>query len=316
VKHAQRLVTATIVAAGLFQGAAFAAGAGEPQAASGAQQAAARPSDPIRDCLEERVRSLRAEYGVGSVTEHATLATIAIQHSAEMAAAATMYHTRPEVLQGLPAGWRAYGEDVVFGMDCDSMWDAFMNSPPHREIILRPDFNYSGVATSKSGDGTTFATVVFMRVVPIALTPLLPLGPLGKSKVATAPTPTPIPSVPAPTAPAATVGPISSPSPEVPVIGLTPGGAASAESLAVSAEGSPAGPATVLGGAVLTSPNSVSAQARAAGTVVQGSGPIVTSRSDSYRQDLEVEPGLARPRQSGQPRRAARTGPLEITFQL
>ncbi|MGI8426408.1 MAG: CAP domain-containing protein [Actinomycetota bacterium] len=306
MKHGQKVVAATVLAAGLFQTVTFGgANAEQTQTPPAGQQTAQRPPDPVRDCLEDRVKLLRAEHGVATVTEHPALATIAQQHSAEMAATGTMYHTGPNVLQTLPAGWRAYGEDVVFGLECDSMWTAFMDSPPHRETILRSDFNYSGVATSQSADGVTYATVVFMRFVPIPITPLVPKL-LGKPKA-------PAPGVPAPASPtpdptAIPAEPVAPPAPEVPVISLNAGSAAPWLPTEIAAE---TGPLTALAATALAG-EALAATPQSAASP-PGSGPGAFTKSESYQRDLEVEPGLAIPR----PERSANAaGAAEIVFEL
>jgi len=299
----------------LFQTALFAgASAEEPQAPPADQTAAQRPADPIRDCLEERVRLLRAEHGVPVVAEHPALAAIARQHSAEMAASDAMYHTGPDVLDGLPFGWRAYGEDVVYGMDCNSMWTAFMDSPPHREIILRSDFSNSGVATARSSSGVAYATVVFMRFAPPVLNQLLGPKPFGKPAIAATPTPAPAPGVSAPVpAPIPTpVQAVPSPSPEIPVISLTPGTSAEANLEAGNASDNPTS-SGLAGGPLFVTPDSPGATPVAAG-LTEVSGAQVSSKSESYRQDLEVEPGLAAPRLIK--RSEATTGSSEVIFKL
>jgi len=168
------------------------------------------------------VNELRAGQGASPVAEHPSLVRVAQVHSQEMADAQAMYHTGSEVFAQLPLGWSGYGEDVVYGHDCDQMWDAFMNSEPHKEIILRPDFNYLGIATAASGDGWIYATVAFLKhAPPVSLkprptTPPAPNGPKGSAAPvspppgAVAPAPGAVTLLPAPvnglTAPESVVG--------------------------------------------------------------------------------------------------------------
>jgi len=164
-------------------GSAFARGArpaadpGQNPAPQTALEDPPPPPDPVRDCLVARVNELRASQGASPVAEHPGLVRVAQVHSQEMAAAQSMYHTGSEVFDQLPLGWSGYGEDVVFGHDCDQMWDAFMNSEPHKEIILRPDFNYLGIATAVSGDGWIYATVAFLKQAPAPASKSQPLAP-------------------------------------------------------------------------------------------------------------------------------------------
>jgi hypothetical protein len=63
--------------------------------------------------------------------------------------------------------WTRLGENVGFGPDAPAIFNAFMNSPGHRNNILG-DYNRIGVGSVRDGAGLLWVAVVFVKGPPIA----------------------------------------------------------------------------------------------------------------------------------------------------
>lgn len=102
----------------------------------------------------------RASYGVPPVQPNASLRQAALSHSAEMVSQGYFQHTSPAgvtfvdriVATGYTHGARSWdvGENLVWGTGPlstpQSLITSWMNSPPHRENLLRARFREIGVA--------------------------------------------------------------------------------------------------------------------------------------------------------------------------
>jgi uncharacterized protein YkwD len=119
----------------------------------------------------------RASYGLQPVTPNADLRQAALSHSDEMISQGYFEHTSPAGLTfidrieatGYMQGVRSWevGENLVSGTGPlstpQALVTSWMNSPPHRENLLRPTFREIGVAavagTPVSGSDLTGVTV-------------------------------------------------------------------------------------------------------------------------------------------------------------
>jgi uncharacterized protein YkwD len=113
-------------------------------------------------CLINEERTSR---GLGAVQANGDLRDAALSHSNEMVAQQYFEHTSPQGVTfidrieatGYMRGARSWivGENLVWGTGPlstpQSLVTAWMNSPPHRENLLKPRFNEIGVAAV---DGT------------------------------------------------------------------------------------------------------------------------------------------------------------------
>jgi hypothetical protein len=80
-----------------------------------------------------------------------------------MIATGDIYHSSSgELSAAAGSGWERVGENVGRGQSPSSLHQAFMNSSGHAANILG-DYNYVGVGTDTSSDGTLYVTVVFMK---------------------------------------------------------------------------------------------------------------------------------------------------------
>jgi len=64
---------------------------------------------------------------------------------------------------GLPLSW--VGENVAYDTTAEKAFNALMQSPPHRQNLLDPDFNTAGFAAFWS-DGRLYVVQDFARVLP------------------------------------------------------------------------------------------------------------------------------------------------------
>jgi uncharacterized protein YkwD len=102
----------------------------------------------------------RASYGLAPVTPNADLRQAALSHSNEMIREGYFEHTSPAGLTfidridatGYMRGARSWvvGENLVWGTGPlstpQALVTAWMNSPPHRENLLKPGFREIGIA--------------------------------------------------------------------------------------------------------------------------------------------------------------------------
>jgi uncharacterized protein YkwD len=138
--------------------------------------ASAAPEPNMRSALRCLVNVERADHGLPALRSNARLNVAADRHSTDMVARQYFAHVSPEgasvtdrVRQtgylGGSHDW-ALGEDIGWGTGSAStpasIFRAFMNSPPHRRVILDRDFRQigvgvaSGVPVAGQGAGATF----------------------------------------------------------------------------------------------------------------------------------------------------------------
>jgi uncharacterized protein YkwD len=138
--------------------------------------AAVQPEPNVRTALRCLVNATRERHGLRALRSSSRLNAAADRHSADMVARAYFAHVTPEgrsvtdrvratgYLSG-SADW-ALGEDIGWGTESAStpasIFTAFMNSPPHRRIILSRAFREIGVGVNPGvpvageGPGATF----------------------------------------------------------------------------------------------------------------------------------------------------------------
>ena len=109
------------------------------------------------------INSTRANNGLGSLEVDGGLRAHARNHTQAMIDNGGIFHSSSaELSAAAGSGWTRVGENVGSGQAPSSLHTAFMNSPGHAANILG-DYNYVGVGTNTSADGSLFVTVVFMK---------------------------------------------------------------------------------------------------------------------------------------------------------
>ncbi|MEU3405248.1 CAP domain-containing protein [Streptomyces sp. NPDC006670] len=129
----------------------------EPAAAPPAPQASGAPAD-VQAAVVALVNQERAAAGCPAVTVNPMLTQAAQDHSADMAAHATMSHTGSDGSD--PGGritragyqWQTYGENVAYGYDTpEQVMEGWMNSPGHRRNILDCSYREIGIGLAQPG---------------------------------------------------------------------------------------------------------------------------------------------------------------------
>jgi uncharacterized protein YkwD len=90
------------------------------------------------------------------------LSRYATRHSREMARRGSLFHSTTAQLQRhlAPYDWSIGGENVGVGGSLESLEDAFMASPEHRQNILRRTFDHVAVGIV-TRDDRLWVTVIF-----------------------------------------------------------------------------------------------------------------------------------------------------------
>jgi uncharacterized protein YkwD len=155
--------------------------AGSPAAASSCPDTGVQVTGLGQSRMESSIACLineqRVAHGVGPVQPNAALRQAALSHSTEMVGQGYFEHTSPAGVTfvdrieaaGYTRGTRSWeiGENLVWGTGPlstpSSLVTSWMNSPPHRENLLRAPFREIGIAavvgTPENRSDTTGVTV-------------------------------------------------------------------------------------------------------------------------------------------------------------
>lgn len=128
------------------------------QPLGGATADAATRSDH-ESSFAELMNRERAARGLSRLSVSGDLVDYGRRHSAEMASQDDLHHSSD--LRTL-SNWKLLGENVGRGGSVQALHDAFMNSPSHRDNVLRGEFSQVGVGVVVSGS-TIWVTVVFRQ---------------------------------------------------------------------------------------------------------------------------------------------------------
>jgi hypothetical protein len=163
--------------------------------------ASASPADE-ESCFVSAINSARTAVGVAPLSIQGDLLRISRVWSQTMATAGHIFHNT-SIVNLVPSNWQTVGENVGMGPTCDSIAQAFMNSPEHKKNILDPAFTTVGVGVVDSADGIVWVTEDFMGT-----------GAALPAPVVARPTPTPKVTVPAPK--------VTTPDPKIVVVAPSP----------------------------------------------------------------------------------------------
>ena len=140
-------------------------------------QASGLTTDQIETSIGCLINEQRTSFGLQPVQDNPDLAQAALSHSNEMVQEGYFEHTSPAGVSfidriqqtGYMHGARSWivGENLVWGSGSwstpDALVTAWMNSPPHRENLLRTSFDEIGIAavigTPESSTDTDGVTV-------------------------------------------------------------------------------------------------------------------------------------------------------------
>ena len=121
----------------------------------------------------ELVNEERRERGQQPLAWDGELTRLARQHSENMARQNFFSHTDRDGLDtadraavGGVCGWRAIAENIAYNQGFDDpvgfAVERWMQSPKHRENILRTVFTHAGIGMARGADGRVYFTQVFV----------------------------------------------------------------------------------------------------------------------------------------------------------
>jgi uncharacterized protein YkwD len=135
---------------------------------------AAQPAEdlsPLEAGLHTAINEVRATQGLLRLQRDASLDAVARAHSEDMATRGYMAHETPEGLtppdrmkRAGVTGYTLAGENVGTTTRVDpnrEIVGAWMASPVHRDNVLAPVFNTTGVGIARSADGTWYYTQLY-----------------------------------------------------------------------------------------------------------------------------------------------------------
>jgi uncharacterized protein YkwD len=167
---------------------------------------AASPGE-LEACFLDRINLARSNDGAEALGALPSLSEYGRTHSTDMSDAGYLFHSgSAQVEPELPAGWRAWGENVGYAtgsQDCDWLFQGFWESPNHRANLLNPIFDTVGIGVIiDTADDTIWTTHVFVQTAappPATTTTTTSIAPTTTTTAA-----------PTTTASAATTTPLSS----------------------------------------------------------------------------------------------------------
>ncbi len=155
-------------------------------------------SSPSESDFVNRMNALRASLGLGAVTMDGNLVDLARAHTHEMVGTQALVHTT-DLTVGMYEPWEKLGENIGFGTNNETLWNAFVASPPHYHNLVDPTYDRVGVASEIDSNGIEWTTHRFMHFGA----PVAPTIPVAAPPATAAPAPvTPPPTTvrrPAPT---------------------------------------------------------------------------------------------------------------------
>jgi uncharacterized protein YkwD len=148
-----------------------------PVSRGGAQPLATEQA-PALSAKEARLWQLIADArkgaGVQAVGLDTALRGVALARSRDMVARNYFSHTTPDgqdflsILKGSGVAYQYAGEIIAnnnFADDqtADQAFSSFINSPHHRDILLDPRYNISGIGEATNSSGFHYFTVIFVQ---------------------------------------------------------------------------------------------------------------------------------------------------------
>lgn len=120
----------------------------------------------------DRVNDVRQQHELIELRGSDALAAVARAHAEEMAREGYLSHVNPRGQNPLDrvqsagiSGFRLLAENIgatnKSGDRVEEIVRGWMNSPIHRENLLNPAFNTTGIAVAQSPDGTTIAVQLY-----------------------------------------------------------------------------------------------------------------------------------------------------------
>lgn len=127
-----------------------------PPAQSADSETARAPERELLDMTNQ----VRQSRHLRDLKFDSALARYATKHSRQMAGKGALFHTSNLAAPLRGTNWSIAGENVGVGYTVDGVQQAFMDSPPHRENILRTAFDHVAVGVYDDGQ-YVWVTVIF-----------------------------------------------------------------------------------------------------------------------------------------------------------
>ncbi len=148
-----------------------------PPAFSSDDRAAQAAPDPELQRLEvelvDAVNRYRGEHHKIPLSRRSDLDAVARAHSADMAGRRYLSHQNPEgrtwverLAAGGVLGFAMAGENVGFTSKAapnDEILQGWIHSPVHRENLLAPAFNATGLGIARGADGSLYYTQLYLN---------------------------------------------------------------------------------------------------------------------------------------------------------
>jgi uncharacterized protein YkwD len=115
---------------------------------------------PRRD-LAAWMNAARANHGAAALDRVYVLRRMADEHSRDMARAGRIFHTANLTSRLRVVSWSVAGENVGAGVRLRTLYEAFMDSAPHRANILGRSFRRVGIGVHRD-DGIIWITLLFV----------------------------------------------------------------------------------------------------------------------------------------------------------
>ncbi len=134
----------------------------------------AAPAVAAPGTWHSRINGFRASNGLGPLVEDVTLNAVAQTWSQTMATTNTLAHN-PSLAALVTLPWSRLGENVGYGYDEASTFQAFINSAPHRANLLG-GYNGIGIGQVISSGGRIWTAHVFIATTAILRPPAAPVS--------------------------------------------------------------------------------------------------------------------------------------------
>jgi len=115
---------------------------------------------PRRD-MHRWMNGARTDHGAVALDRVWVLRQMADEHSEDMAREGRIFHTTNLAYQLRTVSWSVAGENVGAGLKVRRLFEAFMDSAPHRANILNRDFRRVGIGIYRH-DGYIWMTLIFV----------------------------------------------------------------------------------------------------------------------------------------------------------
>ena len=117
----------------------------------------------VEYAFRELINEERAGEGLQPLASFSDLIDNARLQATDMSDAGYLYHNPGLAEVTASENWFKLGENVGYGPTVDVLHQAFMDSPPHAQNVLKDVYNYIGVGAVIDPGGTIWVAMVYMH---------------------------------------------------------------------------------------------------------------------------------------------------------